>query len=556
MYFLKLLNIILLFVLIAESESILDWFFGSNLDDDSPTENVQADSSKSNHPESLQLRNSKFEMQTIDEKFAASGRDLIARMSELDKCHLLVVSELKSACTAISEEDLAKLGVALLNCQSQAEGRTVYPCNPDMTVAQCTKPMDPDTWNAYLIVSNRARSVCYSVRQQQFQRQTQFAVSQLASSAEDQLYLMEHLKQHQQELVSVAEETLEGMTQGHKEMMTAQESMKLTQTELQDGLAGSVETLMTEKALIAAGHKELAAMAFNISRKLDNANHQLSEQDIDRQQYRKDLMKDLARIQNRTKALIEQLDSNFNEVLSFQKGSSNYYQETLEKLLVVNQTVSFLLGTVGEMKVGIDQKLTWVTSLLGGAGNSLDLLVTCVFHACFFFLAAFILTFLGTPVTSRLLVIFLVPLNALAEINHGHSLDYPSLTIVIFTIVSANVGIQYGRHRSQSIVPPSPKECLTCRGGSPLKLSPIQPVLSAAATPEKDLADEVNVAKRNLSSVLESIPVSPHSAKNTSKVTPVSPQRTLCSGRTKIGQNCRLPSTKGSPFCHRHAVDK
>lgn len=91
MYFLKLSNIILLFVLIAESESILDWFFGSNLDDDSPTENVQADSSKSNHPESLQLRNSKFEMQTIDEKFAASGRDLIARMSELDKCHLLVI---------------------------------------------------------------------------------------------------------------------------------------------------------------------------------------------------------------------------------------------------------------------------------------------------------------------------------------------------------------------------------------------------------------------------------------------------------------------------------
>lgn len=31
--------------------------------------------------------------------------------------------------------------------------------------------------------------------------------------------------------MSVAEETLEGMTQGHKEMMTAQESMKLTQVQ-------------------------------------------------------------------------------------------------------------------------------------------------------------------------------------------------------------------------------------------------------------------------------------------------------------------------------------
>lgn len=88
-------------------------------------------------------------------------------------------------------------------------------------------------------------------------------------------------------------------------------------------------------------------------------------------------------------------------------------------------------------------------------GNSLDLLVTCVFHACFFFLAAFILTFLGTPVTSRLLVIFLVPLNALAEINHGHSLDYPSLTIVIFTIVSGLFNFKHDIFIVYSFIPAS-----------------------------------------------------------------------------------------------------
>ena len=64
------------------------------------------------------------------------------------------------------------------------------------TVAECTSGMDPNTWNAYHIVSNRARSVCYAVRQQQFQRQTQFAVNQLALSAEGQLHLMEDLRVH------------------------------------------------------------------------------------------------------------------------------------------------------------------------------------------------------------------------------------------------------------------------------------------------------------------------------------------------------------------------
>lgn len=39
----------------------------------------------------------------------------------------------------------------------------------------------------------------------------------------------------------------------------------------------------------------------------DNATQQLFEQDLDRQQYRREVMEDLAGIQNKTKALIDQL---------------------------------------------------------------------------------------------------------------------------------------------------------------------------------------------------------------------------------------------------------
>ncbi|KAJ8036538.1 Protein brambleberry [Holothuria leucospilota] len=643
----QVLQIVIIFASIQTAEPILGWLFGSGEDAASQQMDTSAQDDAS-QIHGLKLRNVPFEVESVEEKFAASGRELIAKMSQLDQCHLLVVSELKTACTDITEEDLAKLGVALLNCQSQAEGRPVYPCTPDMTVAECTKPMDPDTWNAYLIVSNRARSVCYSVRQQQFQRQTQFAVSQLASSAEDQLYLMEHLRQNQLQLASVAEETLQSVSDGQQELLTAQETMKTTQLQLQEGLAGNVEGLMKEKALIAAGHKELAEMANNISKKLDNATQQLFEQDLDRQQYRREVMEDLAGIQNKTKALIDQLETNFHEVLSFQQGSSDYYQETLQKLLMVNQTVSYLLGTVGEMKEGIDEKLTWVTALLGGAeklliahtnynGDNIELLVTCVFHLCYFFVMAFILTFLGTPVTSRLMVILLVPLNALAEINHGCSLDFASLTLVIGVIISVNLGVKCltRNYRTGILPPPTPREgsCLTCQT-NPLKLSPIQPInsndtiasiqlnltsktvgdlsvdehedsgdwqedksmmtkdettlnaelasllrdkdssrihdhtvvqnlsrMSAAPTPEKSSTDSVDQAKRPLGPVLNSIPtttdktMSPVLGRNSSKLAPGSPQRALCSGRTKTGQNCRLLSAKGSPYCYRHSGD-
>ena len=62
------------------------------------------------------------------------------------------------------------------------------------TLAECTKEMDATTWNTYHIISDRSRSVCYGVRQQQFQRQTRFAVNQLAATASDQLNVMQNLR--------------------------------------------------------------------------------------------------------------------------------------------------------------------------------------------------------------------------------------------------------------------------------------------------------------------------------------------------------------------------
>lgn len=54
--------------------------------------------------------------------------------------------------------------------------------------------MDSDTWNAYHIVSNRARAVCYASRQQLFRRRAAQTVNMLIASAASQLSAMEDLK--------------------------------------------------------------------------------------------------------------------------------------------------------------------------------------------------------------------------------------------------------------------------------------------------------------------------------------------------------------------------
>ena len=59
---------------------------------------------------------------------------------------------------------------------------------------ECTADMDANTWNSYHIISNRARSICYATRQQQFRLKTEFTVNKLANQAENQVHIMNHLQ--------------------------------------------------------------------------------------------------------------------------------------------------------------------------------------------------------------------------------------------------------------------------------------------------------------------------------------------------------------------------
>lgn len=43
-----------------------------------------------------------------------------------------VVAQLKASCERLPEEQLAKLGVVLLNCQAETEGRRTYLCTEQM----------------------------------------------------------------------------------------------------------------------------------------------------------------------------------------------------------------------------------------------------------------------------------------------------------------------------------------------------------------------------------------------------------------------------------------
>ncbi|RXN04590.1 brambleberry-like protein [Labeo rohita] len=353
-----------------------------------------------------------FEMSVVDEKFLAEAKQM--ELSPLDSCHFRVVAQLKATCSGLSEEQLAKLGVALFNCQSEVEGRRTYPCTEEMSIKECTADMDSDTWNAYHIVSNRARSVCYATRQQHFRKRAELTVNALISTATSQLDAMKDLKvsykdpnlvvvplltvhdqEGQKELREMTAASLDKLLEGHSALQLQQGALKEGQEQLDASISENLQRLAQEKALISTGQQLVAQLIQGIT---------------------------------------QRMELNLNGFLQQQNTTAKFYSELMSKLERMNGTLGYMLTYLDNMQNRLEDRLHMIQGYLGWAGLSLRALWTCVMHAVYFLLSAVLLSFLQCATFSRVALLLMVPINAIAEINQQSALDLVTLTLLLFTL--------------------------------------------------------------------------------------------------------------------------
>ncbi|XP_066434995.1 protein brambleberry-like [Eleutherodactylus coqui] len=423
-------HVLLLIIIIslpAHSGALFGWFTRKSSGGTSAPQKQPA-------PDSQSLPRAPFEMTTTDDKFLAEAKHL--ELSPLDGCHYRVVSQLRVSCTEMSEEEIAKLGVSLFNCQAEVEERRTYPCTDDMTLAECTSSMDPDTWNAYHIVSNRARSVCYATRQLHFRRQTELTVNTLVSTAVNQLEAMKMLKDSQEELKELTAESLQRVLSSQNDLLTRQQQLQSNQEKIEGSIGGNLELLADEKALIASGHHLVADMIEGIARKMENVSGHLKEQDAELHKGHKTTLADLSEVRNRTQEIYSKIESNLELFLLYQNQSALYYEVLTEKLQRMNRSLSTVLYAMEHLHRSVEHRLTYIQGFITWAGGNLNAIYTCVLHGAYFLLLALLMTFLQTPGFSRAVLLVLIVLNALCELNHNTSLGFSSLTaLLVCTVV-------------------------------------------------------------------------------------------------------------------------
>ncbi|XP_025068527.1 protein brambleberry-like [Alligator sinensis] len=355
----------------------------------------------------------------------------------------------------MAEEEVAKLGVSLFNCQASAEGRRTYPCTAGMSLAACTAGMDPDTWNAYHIVSNRARAVCYATRQLQFRRRTEQTVNALVSTAAGQLEAMRLLKDGQEELKELTEESLQRVVRSQHELLAEQERLQGGQEQMASSLRGNLEQLAQEEALIASGQQQVAQLIEGITRKMENMSIHLGEQDVELQEGHQVILADLSRVQSRTQQVYAKIESDLALIQSYQSQTGLYYEELMGKLQRVNRSLGQVLGAVEHLQSSVESRLQHIQSVIAWTGDaglnpaglhagqpqlgvSLGAISTCTLHAAYFLLAALLLAFLQTPGLPRAALLVLVAANALSELQRAASLGFPALTALLVLVITGH----------------------------------------------------------------------------------------------------------------------
>ncbi|XP_056270514.1 protein brambleberry isoform X2 [Pseudoliparis swirei] len=406
---------------------LFEWLKGTEAPPPAPQAAAAPPPSAAEVPALLE-KDARFEMTTVDERFLAESK--LMELSPLDSCHY----RLKASCERLPEEQLAKLGVVLLNCQAETEGRRTYLCTEQMTIKECTSDMDSDTWNAYHIVSNRARSVCYATRQQLFRRRAEQTVNALISTATSQLDTMKDLKEGQLALKELTAASLDKLLDGHGALQAQQGKLYEGQGQMESSMRDNLERLGQEKALIASGQELVAQLIQGITKRMENVSEHLQVQSSEVQDSHKAIVKDLADVSHQARDIHQKIDHSMSEFLRYQDQTSRYYTDLMNQLERMNGTLGATLHFLDDMQSRIEERLHMIQGYLGWAGLSLTAMWTCIAHTGYFVLCAVLLTFLRCPGFSRAVLLLTVSLNAVAEVNQQPALDLAGLSLLLLIL--------------------------------------------------------------------------------------------------------------------------
>lgn len=234
-------------------------------------------------------------------------------------------------------------------------------------------------------------------------------------------------------------ETLDTLSQGHEHLKQQQQQLSTAHQHVHSYISLNLRELSREKKLIASGQRELALITESIKRKIEEAKEQLMSQEDKQRAGHEMILQDLSRIQDNALKIWQKLNASTQNILHAHEETVRQYSRLTDDMQRMNATVYHLMDMLQSTRQGVEDQLSWITSLVGGTDNTVQKVYTCVLHAGYFLVGMISATFLQVPYLTRVALVVLVPLNAFSEIKHETSLQFSTLTTVLALCIIVNL---------------------------------------------------------------------------------------------------------------------
>ncbi|XP_050072272.1 protein brambleberry-like [Anopheles maculipalpis] len=373
-----------------------------------------------------------YELSDGEENFIREASKWIGmNLSKLDICHHRVILKLKKSCHELNAEQMGKLAVMLLNCQSNSEGRPVFPCTDEMSLRQCTERMDPNTWNAYHLITNRAKAVCASVRHEQFRGLTELTVNKLMTTAHDQVRMMDELADNQQKLQSITKQAMDVMEGNNERIMHQQgDIMQLSEVH-RAKVESNFRDLARGKDLIKAGQQEVAVLLTDLRQRIDESMQQLEVQSKRSKLDHGTLLSDLERLQANAAEIAAKIEETGVHFAQHHRVVEDQFRYTLEQVQRINATVASMLESIRTLQQDFSRYLTWLVEKMGGSEKILPKLNVILVHLGYLLLGMLCLAFIGADRLLRVAFIVAVPGNLIGGLLELFQSDVLRLTVAL-----------------------------------------------------------------------------------------------------------------------------
>lgn len=177
-------------------------------------------------------------------------------------------------------------------------------------------------------------------------------------------------------------------------------------------------------------------MTEKMQQKLELAAKEIETQSGLSKQNHQELLDDIIAIQNKAQIIYKRIEDSAELLLNQTETAKKQYQETLLQLAEVNRTVSGLIDLVNNTKKTLEEKLIWLSNSLGGTDLALERLYVIVWHLTFLLISMIACAFLEAPITVRLIVAGLPPINLVLALGDNENALGPFNLIFVILILS------------------------------------------------------------------------------------------------------------------------